>query len=81
LVSEQASGVNCDDISFDFDDSVYRRAKAKLQNGKYKSRDSSAESPPDSPPELSTGYETDLHNLIHEDERKPYQTTIERRLI
>jgi regulatory protein PHO2 len=24
--------------------------------------------PPDTPPELATGYEVDLHNLIHEDE-------------
>lgn len=47
-----------------------RRAKAKLHDGK-KSRGDSAESPPDTPPELTPGYEVELHNLIHEDERKP----------
>ena len=46
-----------------------RRAKAKLQDGK-KGRGESAETPPDTPPELATGYEVDLHNLIHEDEGK-----------
>jgi regulatory protein PHO2 len=45
-----------------------RRAKAKLQDGKQKGRSGSAESPPDTPPELSTGFEADLHNLIHENE-------------
>ena len=50
--------------------SFCRRAKAKLQDGKYKGRSGSAETPPDTPPELSTGFEVDLHNLIHEDERK-----------
>ncbi|KAF8876740.1 hypothetical protein BD779DRAFT_1695815, partial [Infundibulicybe gibba] len=45
-----------------------RRAKAKLQDGKHKGRSGSAETPPDTPPELSTGFEVDLHNLIHEDE-------------
>ncbi|KAG6336371.1 hypothetical protein ID866_2728 [Astraeus odoratus] len=44
-----------------------RRAKAKLQDGK-KGRGGSAESPPDTPPELSTGYEAELHSLLHEDE-------------
>ncbi|KIK80967.1 hypothetical protein PAXRUDRAFT_210495 [Paxillus rubicundulus Ve08.2h10] len=44
-----------------------RRAKAKLQDGK-KGRDGTAESPPDTPPELATGYEADLHSLLHEDE-------------
>ncbi|EIW84137.1 homeobox-domain-containing protein, partial [Coniophora puteana RWD-64-598 SS2] len=44
-----------------------RRAKAKLQDGK-KGRGTSTETPPDTPPELSTGYEAELHNLIHEDE-------------
>ncbi|KAH0833142.1 hypothetical protein J3R83DRAFT_12139 [Lanmaoa asiatica] len=44
-----------------------RRAKAKLQDGK-KGRGSSAETPPDTPPELSTGYEAELHHLLHEDE-------------
>lgn len=48
----------------------YRRAKAKLQDGRT-GRGKSAELPPDSPPQLSTGFEVDLHNLIHEDERKP----------
>lgn len=46
------------------------RAKAKLQNTKQKGRGGSAEVPPDSPPQLSTGFEVDLHNLIHEDERR-----------
>lgn len=49
--------------------SISRRAKAKLHDGK-KSRGDSAEAPPDTPPELTTGYEVHLHNLIHEDERK-----------
>lgn len=44
-----------------------RRAKAKLQDGK-KGRGDSAESPPDTPPDLTTGYETELHNMLHEDE-------------
>ncbi|KAI6025786.1 hypothetical protein F5J12DRAFT_715686 [Pisolithus orientalis] len=44
-----------------------RRAKAKLQDGK-KGRGDSAESPPDTPPELTTGYEAELHNMLHEDE-------------
>ncbi|KAI6037658.1 hypothetical protein EDC04DRAFT_2107275 [Pisolithus marmoratus] len=44
-----------------------RRAKAKLQDGK-KGRGDSAESPPDTPPELATGYEAELHNILHEDE-------------
>ncbi|KAF5382063.1 hypothetical protein D9615_004225 [Tricholomella constricta] len=46
-----------------------RRAKAKLQDGKQKGRGASIEvPPPDSPPQLSTGFQVDLHNLIHEDE-------------
>ncbi|RDB30964.1 Homeobox protein Hox-B3 [Hypsizygus marmoreus] len=48
-----------------------RRAKAKLQDGKQKGRSRSVEvvpPPPDSPPQLSTGFQVDLHNLIHEDE-------------
>ncbi|KAG6370465.1 hypothetical protein JVT61DRAFT_12088 [Boletus reticuloceps] len=44
-----------------------RRAKAKLQDGK-KGRSSIAETPPDTPPQLVTGYEAELHNLLHEDE-------------
>ncbi|KAG2090900.1 uncharacterized protein F5147DRAFT_724314 [Suillus discolor] len=44
-----------------------RRAKAKLQDGK-KGRGDGAETPPDTPPELATGYEAELHSLIHEDE-------------
>ncbi|KAF9223562.1 hypothetical protein BS17DRAFT_148206 [Gyrodon lividus] len=44
-----------------------RRAKAKLQDGK-KGRGGSAETPPDTPPELATGYEAELHRLLHEDE-------------
>ncbi|KAF8121835.1 hypothetical protein EV363DRAFT_874614 [Boletus edulis] len=39
-----------------------RRAKAKLQDGK-KGRVSNAEPPPDTPPQLVTGYEAELHNL------------------
>ncbi|KII84457.1 hypothetical protein PLICRDRAFT_366051 [Plicaturopsis crispa FD-325 SS-3] len=45
-----------------------RRAKAKLQGGKAKGRPRSAETPPEAPPALSTGYDEDLHSLIHEDE-------------
>ncbi|KAG5653234.1 hypothetical protein H0H81_001617 [Sphagnurus paluster] len=46
-----------------------RRAKAKLQDGKQKGRGESVEvPPPDSPPQLSTGFQVDLYNLIHEDE-------------
>jgi hypothetical protein len=69
LVPEQVSlvmhGSRRDSDAFSF-----RRAKAKLQDGKRGSSDS-AESPPDTPPELTPGYEAELHNLIHEDERKP----------
>lgn len=56
-------------LAFDTSIFLYRRAKAKLQDGKHKGRSGSAETPPDTPPELSTGFEVDLHNLIHEDER------------
>lgn len=45
-----------------------RRAKAKLLDGRQKGRSGSTEAPPSTPPDLSTGYEVDLHNLIHEDE-------------
>ncbi|KAF7975733.1 hypothetical protein HWV62_8711 [Athelia sp. TMB] len=45
-----------------------RRAKAKLHDGK-KNRCDSPEPPPDTPPELTTGYEMNLQNLIHENER------------
>ncbi|GLB45436.1 putative homeodomain containing protein [Lyophyllum shimeji] len=46
-----------------------RRAKAKLQDGKRKGRSASVDVPlPDSPPRLSTGFQADLQNLIHEDE-------------
>ncbi|KAF8150555.1 hypothetical protein B0H34DRAFT_614950, partial [Crassisporium funariophilum] len=45
-----------------------RRAKAKLQDGKHNPRGDSTEAPPDTPPQLSTGFQVDLHNLIHEDE-------------
>lgn len=44
-----------------------RRAKAKLQDGK-KTRGASAESPPDTPPDLAAGFEAELHDLLHEDE-------------
>ncbi|KAA1467414.1 homeobox-domain-containing protein [Dentipellis sp. KUC8613] len=43
-----------------------RRAKAKLLDGKTKTQ--TADTPPNSPPELSPGFEVDLHNLLHEDE-------------
>ncbi|KZP27308.1 homeobox-domain-containing protein [Athelia psychrophila] len=46
-----------------------RRAKAKLHDGK-KHRGDSIEPPPDTPPELTTGYEVALQDLIHEDEGK-----------
>ncbi|KAI5121235.1 hypothetical protein M0805_007242 [Coniferiporia weirii] len=47
-----------------------RRAKAKLLDGK-KSRYPGGEwteTPPDTPPQLSAGFEADLHSLIHEDQ-------------
>ncbi|KIM84391.1 hypothetical protein PILCRDRAFT_6622 [Piloderma croceum F 1598] len=44
-----------------------RRAKAKLHDGK-KSRSDSTETPPDTPPELTPGFQVELQNLIHEDE-------------
>ncbi|KAH8117738.1 hypothetical protein DFH11DRAFT_855113 [Phellopilus nigrolimitatus] len=47
-----------------------RRAKAKLLDGK-KSRHLGgdwSETPPDTPPQLSAGFEADLHSLIHEDQ-------------
>lgn len=50
----------------------YRRAKAKHLNDK-KARHLGADwgvSPPDTPPQLSAGYEADLHSLIHENKRK-----------
>ncbi|KAH9972719.1 hypothetical protein BGW80DRAFT_1437428 [Lactifluus volemus] len=43
-----------------------RRAKAKLLNGKGKSRTDST--PPTTPPDLLPGYDVDLHSLIHESE-------------
>lgn len=46
-----------------------RRAKAKLQESK-KGRGSSVETTPDTPPPLVTGYEAELHDLLHEDERE-----------
>ncbi|KIJ14209.1 hypothetical protein PAXINDRAFT_12861 [Paxillus involutus ATCC 200175] len=45
----------------------FQNRRAKLQDGK-KGRGGSAETPPDTPPELATGYEADLHSLLHEDE-------------
>ena len=51
---------------------IFRRAKAKLQDGKHGSRGDSAEFPPDTPPELSTAYEGELHGLIHEEERESH---------
>ena len=45
-----------------------RRAKAKLQL-KLKARAvEKLEPPPESPPELSSGFDVDIHSLIHEDE-------------
>lgn len=52
----------------------FRRAKAKLLDGR-KGHEESAETPPDTPPELTPGYEVELHNLIHEDDRKPRTMT------
>jgi hypothetical protein len=57
---------------------IHRRAKAKLQDGRS-GRGGSTELPPDSPPQLSTGFEVDLHNLIHEDERKSCTSIIDPR--
>lgn len=48
---------------------IFRRAKAKLQDGKHGSRGDSADFPADTPPDLSTAYEGELHSLIHEGER------------
>ena len=45
-----------------------RRAKAKLQL-KLKARAvEKLEPPPESPPELSSGFDVDIHSLIHENE-------------
>ncbi|KAJ3509055.1 hypothetical protein NLJ89_g5416 [Agrocybe chaxingu] len=44
-----------------------RRAKAKLQDGKLSKSDPS-EISPESPPELPSGLEIDLNDLVHEDE-------------
>lgn len=44
-----------------------RRAKAKLQEGKPSSVTEVPELSPDTPPELSTGFEAELYSLIHED--------------
>ncbi|KAI0048981.1 homeobox-domain-containing protein, partial [Auriscalpium vulgare] len=43
-----------------------RRAKAKLMDGKNKSRADIA--PPNTPPELRPGYDASLHTLIHEND-------------
>jgi hypothetical protein len=45
---------------------IFRRAKAKLLDGKGKPKPDST--PPRTPPELHQGFETDLNNLIHEDD-------------
>ncbi|GBE88456.1 hypothetical protein BKA93DRAFT_823261 [Sparassis latifolia] len=45
-----------------------RRAKAKLQDVKIKGRAGLSDPPPDTPPELCSGFDIDLYNLIHEDE-------------
>jgi hypothetical protein len=69
MVPEQVRGVHpCEIILIHRYD--LRRAKAKLIDGKHKTRNGSTETSPDTPPELSTGFEVDLHNLIHEDERE-----------
>ena len=50
-----------------------RRAKAKLLDGKkyrHLGGNEWADGSPDTPPQLSAGFEADLHNLIHEDHRK-----------
>lgn len=53
-----------------------RRAKAKIQDNKQNGRSVSVEPPPDSPPQLSTGFEADLHNMIHEDERESIKSLV-----
>lgn len=46
------------------------RAKAKLQGGKRPSVTEVSELSPDTPPELSAGFEAELYSLIHEDGRE-----------
>lgn len=53
---------------------LFRRAKAKLveskgRSGRPGSPGSGRDTPPDTPPELSPGYEADLQALLHESER------------
>ncbi|KAG6820308.1 hypothetical protein H0H93_002395 [Arthromyces matolae] len=52
------------------DQNLFRRAKAKLLDGRQQQqrRLTIDVPPPDSPPQLSAGYQADLHDLIHEDE-------------
>lgn len=47
-----------------------RRAKAKLLDGKKPRHGDWSDTPPDTPPQLSAGFEADLHSLIHEDQRE-----------
>ena len=44
-----------------------RRAKAKLQLRLKARAVEKLEPPPESPPELSSGFDVDIHSLIHED--------------
>ena len=44
-----------------------RRAKAKLQLRLKARAVEKLEPPPESPPELLSGFEVDIHSLIHED--------------
>ena len=51
-----------------------RRAKAKLLDGKkirHLGGSEWSDAAPDTPPQLSAGFEADLHSLIHEDHREP----------
>lgn len=53
----------------------FRRAKAKHLNDK-KARHIGGDwggSPPNTPPQLSAGFEADLHSLIHEDQRELFK--------
>lgn len=46
------------------------RAKAKLHEGKHLRVTEVSELSPDTPPELSAGFEAGLNSLIHEDGRE-----------
>ena len=45
-----------------------RRAKAKLQLKLKACTVEKLEPPPESPPELSSGFDVDIHSFIHKDE-------------